>query len=47
MTTMINAKYLLEMFYSSIETEYTEVMCHINHDQCQVLAQNVILKHRN
>ena len=47
MTTMINAKCLLEMFYSSIETEYTEVMSYINHDQSQVLGQNVLLKHQN
>ena len=32
MTTMINAKYLLKMFYSSFETEDTEVMSDNNHD---------------
>ena len=44
---MINPKYLLKMFYSRIETEYTEVMSYNNHDESQVFAQNVIFKHRN
>ena len=47
MTTMINPKYLLQMFYSSIETEYSEVMSYDSHDQSEVFAQNVPFKHRN
>ena len=46
-TTMINLRYLLKRLYSSIETEYTEVMSFNNHDQSQVFAQNVLFKHRN
>ena len=46
-TTMINRKYLLKMFYSCTKTEYSEVMSYNNHDQSEVFAQNVTLKHRN
>ena len=47
MTTIISPKYLLKMFYSSIKTEYAEVMSYENHDQSQVFAQNLVFKHRN
>ena len=47
MTTMINPNYLVEMFCSSIESEYTDVMYYNNHDQFQVFAEVVIFKHRN
>ena len=47
MTTMINTKYLVKMFYSGIETEYTDFMSYNNHGQSQVLGQNVLFKHRN
>ena len=47
MTTIISPKYFLKMFYSSIKTEYAEVMSYENHDQSQVFAQNVVFKHRN
>ena len=47
MTTMINTKYLVKMFYSGIETEYTDFMSYNNHGQPQVLGQNVLFKHRN
>ena len=45
MTTMINLKYLLKMFYSSIEHEYTVVMSYDNHGQSEVLGENVLFKH--
>ena len=47
MTTMINLKYFLKMFYSTSKSEYTEVMSYDNHDQYKVLAPNVLFKHRN
>ena len=47
MTAMISPKYLLKMFHSSIETEYTEVMSYNNHDYYPTFfAQNVLFKHR-
>ena len=46
-TTMSNPKYLLKMFFSGIETEYTEVMSYNNHDQSQVPGQNVLFKDEN
>ena len=46
-TTMINPKYLLQLFHSSIETEYTEVMSYDNHYQCQILSQNLLIKEQN
>ena len=39
MTTIINPKYLLKMFYSSIKTEYTEVMSYNDHDQPKYLVK--------
>ena len=35
---IIIPRFLLKMFYSSIESEYTEVMSYNNHDQSQVFA---------
>ena len=46
MTTMINPKYLLKMFYSSIRTEYSEVMSYNNQYQSEVFSQNVLFKHQ-
>ena len=39
MTTIMNPKYLLKMLYSSIETEYTEVMSYNNHDEPKYLVK--------
>ena len=44
---MIHPKYLLQLFYSSIETEYTEVVSYNNHDQSEVFAKTVLFKHQN
>ena len=35
----MNPKYLLKMLYSSIETEYTEVMSFSNHDEPKYLVK--------
>ena len=35
----MNPKYLLKMLYSSIETEYTEVMSYNKHDEPKYLVK--------